>query len=59
MSTKTNTTALKENVAILQTEQDMKTALLIVSLMVNLFIFTAWLVIQADPTLALVILSTS
>lgn len=59
MSTKTNTTKINERVAVFQTSEDLKTALLIVSLTVNLFLFTAWLVIQADPNVALVLLQTT
>ena len=58
MSTKTNITEIQDRVAILQTGEDLKTALLIVSMTVNLFLFTAWLVIQVDPNLALVLLQT-
>ena len=58
MSTKTNITEIQDRVAIFQTGEDLKTALLIVSMTVNLFLFTAWLVIQADPNLALVLLQT-
>ncbi|HEX8389822.1 MAG TPA: hypothetical protein VF597_00160 [Candidatus Saccharimonadales bacterium] len=53
-TTKTNTTT-NEAVAVFQTSADLKSALLIVSLVVNLFLFTAWLVIQADPRVALVV----
>lgn len=42
--------------AIFQTSEDLKTALLIVSLSINLFVFTAWLVIQTDPRYAAMIL---
>lgn len=59
MSTKTNTTQIPERVAVFQTSEDLKTALLIVSVTVNLFLFTAWLVIQADPSVALVLLQTT
>lgn len=59
MSTKTNTTEIQQRVAVMQTSEDLKTALLLVSLIVNLFLFTAWLVIQADPNLALVLMQTS
>lgn len=59
MSTKTNTTTINERVAVFQTSEDLRTALLIVSLTINLFLFTAWLVVQADPNLALVLLQTS
>lgn len=58
MSTQINTQTV-ERVAILQTSEDLKTALLVVSMAVNLFIFTAWLLIQVDPTYALVLLQTS
>lgn len=59
MSTKTNTIQLQERVAVFQTAEDLKTALLIVSMSINLFLFTAWLVIQVDPSLALVLTQTS
>lgn len=62
MSTKTNTAPIKdlnERVAVFQTSEDLKTALLIVSVTVNLFLFTAWLVVQADPNVALVLLQTT
>lgn len=58
MSTKTNTDT-QEKVALFQTSEDLKTALLIVSGTVNLFLFTAWLLIQVDPNLALVLLKTT
>jgi hypothetical protein len=59
MTTKTNTTEITQHLPLLQTREDLKTALLIVSMTVNLFLFTAWLVIQADPNLSLVLLQTS
>lgn len=59
MSIKTNKTELQDRAAVLQTSEDLKTALLIVSVTVNLFLFTTWLVIQADPSVALVLLQTS
>jgi len=39
-----------------QTKEDVKNSVLIVSVLVNLFVFTAWLVIEATPnyTVALV-----
>lgn len=58
MSTQTNTQT-EERVAILQTSEDLKTALLFVSLAVNAFLFISWLVIQVDPGVALVLLQTS
>lgn len=58
MSTKTNTQTI-ESVAVFQTSEDLKTALLVVSMAVNLFLFTAWLVIQVDPSLALVLMQTT
>lgn len=58
MTTKTNTKLLETN-AVLQTSEDLKTALLVVSMTVNLLIFTAWLVVQADPSYALVLLQTT
>ena len=58
MSTQTNTET-QERVAILQTSEDLKTSLLFVSLAANAFIFIAWLVIQVDPSVALVLLTTS
>ena len=35
-----------------QTNNDFKNAVLIVSLLINLFVFTTWLVAKASPTLA-------
>jgi len=58
MSTQTNT-QLSERVAVFQTSEDLKSALLIVSMAVNLFLFTAWLLIQVDPQYALVLLQTT
>lgn len=58
MSTQTNIETT-ERVALLQTSEDLKTALLFVSLAANAFIFIAWLVIQVDPGVALVLLTTS
>lgn len=58
MSTKTNTLTpeVTELKPLFQTSEDLKTALLIVSVVINLAIFTTWLVVQVDPglTLALV-----
>lgn len=54
----TNTLPVENTVAVLQTGQDLKNALLVVSLVINLFIFTAWLVVQADPSLTLVLLES-
>jgi hypothetical protein len=59
MSTQTNTEIVKERVALLQTTEDLKTALLFVSLAVNAFLFITWLVVQVDPTVALVLVQTS
>lgn len=58
MSTKTNIKA-QERVALLQTSEDLKTAMLFVSLAVNATIFIAWLIVQVDPDVALVLLQTS
>ena len=58
MNTQTNIETT-ERVALLQTSEDLKTALLFVSLAVNAFIFISWLVIQVDPSVALVLLTTS
>lgn len=56
----TNTTIdTLERTAVFQTSEDLKSALLIVSAVINLFAFTAWLVIAADPTLSLVLISTT
>lgn len=38
--------AIEEPVATLQTSQDFKTALLVVSVGINLFIFITWLLLQ-------------
>ena len=35
--------------AIAQTREDLKNSVLIVSVLVNLFLFTAWLVVEASP----------
>jgi hypothetical protein len=58
MSTKTNIQA-QERVALLQTSEDLKTAMLFVSLAVNATLFIAWLIVQVDPDVALVLLQTS
>ena len=58
MSIQTNTDT-QERVALLQTSEDLKTAMLFVSLAVNAFIFIAWLLVQVDPSVALVLLTTS
>lgn len=55
MNTTETNTAAPERVAVFQTSEDLKSALLVVSMAINLFVFTAWLIIQADPTLALTI----
>lgn len=52
---KANTKTAELTPAIFQTSEDLKTALLIVSLSVNLFLFTAWLVVQTDPRYAALI----
>lgn len=44
-----NTTQLEAAVATFQTAQDLKTAILIVSLLVNIIVFTVWLVVQLTP----------
>lgn len=49
----TNTT---DRVAVFQTSEDLKTALLVVSLSINLFLFTAWLVVETDPRYAALLL---
>lgn len=49
---------LQDRVALLQTSEDVKTALLLVSATINLVLFTAWLVIQTDPSTALVLMQT-
>ncbi len=58
MSTKTNSAKTKQLPVVLQTGEDLKNALLVVSMVINLFIFTAWLVIQVDPSVSLVLLET-
>ena len=58
MSTKTNRAKTKQLPVVLQTGEDLKNALLVVSMVINLFIFTAWLVIQVDPSVSLVLLET-
>lgn len=58
MTTKTNT-HVPDSPAVFQTSEDLKTALLVVSMAINLFVFTAWLVIQTDPRLALLLVSTT
>lgn len=58
MTTKTNT-QVPESIAVFQTSEDLKTALLVVSMAINLFLFTTWLVIQTDPSLALMLVSTN
>lgn len=58
MVTKTNVTAPEPNLekpVLLSTSEDLKNALLVVSVTINLFFFTAWLVVQTDPGLASVI----
>jgi len=57
MNTTNTNTEVQERVAVFQTSEDLKTALLVVSVVVNLFIFTACVVIQTDPTLALMLVS--
>lgn len=58
MSTKTNT-QLRDIPVVFQTSEDLKSALLVVSVAINLFIFTAWLVVQVDPHYALLLLQTT
>ncbi|MEO5499735.1 MAG: hypothetical protein ABIR46_04510 [Candidatus Saccharimonadales bacterium] len=60
MTTQTNTmNALNtKQPALLSTREDVKTALLLASMTINLFMFTAWLVIQTDPRLALILLTS-
>lgn len=63
MNTKTKTIKTiaedQERVALLQTSEDMKTAMLFVSLLVNVTIFIAWLVIEVDPNVALILMRTN
>lgn len=61
MTTETNTpTKLgTERIALFQTSEDLKTALLAVSITINLFLFTTWLVIETDPSLSLMLVHTS
>lgn len=49
---KANTKTLTTRPALFETSEDLKTALLIVSVTINLFLFTAWLVVQTDPRYA-------
>lgn len=56
---KINTPVVTQKIAVLQTSEDLKNALLIISATINLFLFTAWLMIQADPSLSLVLLQTT
>ncbi len=60
MITQTNTThaLTTKQPALLSTREDVKTALLLVSATINIFMFTAWLVIQTDPRLALILLTS-
>lgn len=53
MKTKTNTRKTQEVAAISTTMSDFKNAALIVSVLINLFVLTTVLVIQASPTFAL------
>ncbi len=47
----------EEMMAIRTTEHDLLVSILVVSLFVNLMIFTSWLVIQADPSIRLLLVS--
>ena len=60
MSTKTNilTPEVTELKPLFQTSEDLKSALLVVSMVINLAVFTAWLVVQADPNLSLAIIQS-
>ncbi len=49
---KANTKTPATRPALFETSEDLKTALLIVSVTINLFLFTAWLVVQTDPRYA-------
>lgn len=57
-SVKTNIDTYSRS-AVFETSEDLKSALLIVSAVINLFAFTALLVIAADPSLSLVLVSTN
>lgn len=59
MNTIKNKKQTLERVAMLQTSEDLKNALLVVSLTINLFLFTAWLVIQVDANLALTLVRSA
>ena len=61
MSTKTNTLTLEKTELgpVFQTSEDLKSALLVVSVIINLAIFTAFLVVQVDPNLSLVLVSSA
>lgn len=58
MATINTNTSPTDQQPLLQTSQDMKNALMIVSVALNLFIFTALLVIQVDPGLSLMLYKT-
>jgi len=54
MVNETNTTntienIVKENVAVMSTGKDLATAVLIVSVLLNVAIFVAWLFVSIDP----------
>lgn len=54
----TNTFSAESAAVVLQTNEDLKNSILIVSLIANLFVLTAWLVVQADPSITLALLET-
>ena len=50
-------TQVEAEAVVYQTVNDFKNSILIVSVLVNLFILTTWLVIQASPTYGLVLVN--
>lgn len=40
-----------------QTKEDMKNSILIVSVLINLFVFTSWLVVEVSPDYAFALLA--
>lgn len=50
-----NETNIIENTAVMSTGRDAATAILIVSVLLNLAIFIAWLLVSLDPTISVAV----
>jgi hypothetical protein len=56
MSKETNTT--ESQVAVFQTGKDLMSAVFIVSVLLNMAVFIAWLLVSVDPNLSLYLINS-